>query len=113
MELNLLLHQLRLGTVIAFYASVIFPGVVASYWPWWKESFGWNIILFDWSFSVVALPTWLNFTFDVSIRDSVLWAFITLIGVWCVILNIFTRAIIIYREQRSAVRRKHEKDKED
>jgi hypothetical protein len=114
MELNLLLHQLQLGTVIAFYASAFFPGVVAPYWPWWKEFFGWNVVLFDWSFSIVAFPSWLNFTFGVSIRNSAPWATVELFGVWCVILNIVVRAVIIYKFQKKALdRRKQERHRQD
>lgn len=111
MELTLLLHQLRLATVIAFYASLVFPGVVAPCWPWWKEGFGWNVVLFDYSFCMVAFPTWLNVTFGLSVSRSLFWGFFELIGVYFVIINIIIRTIIIYEEQRKARRQKHEREK--
>src|SRR5882724_84338 len=110
MGLILLLHQLRLATVIAFYATLVFPGVVAPIWPWWKEWFGWNVITFDWSFTIVSFPTWLNLTFDVSVRNSVPWAWFELVGIWLVILNIPVRVAIIFFIQKSVARKNHEEN---
>lgn len=109
MGLILLLHQLRLGTVMAFYASLLFPAVVAPFWPWWKESFGWNIILFDYSFCVVALPSWLNITFNILVKNQLFWGWFEVVGIYSVTLSIIVRVIIIYRKQRKAIRRKHER----
>lgn len=96
---HLLYTQLVWGERVLFWATALWPLVIAAWWPWWQQHWGRNIVSFDWCIAVVLLPGWLHITFGVGISNSAAWGWVEVIGVYLVLANIAWRTALIIRTQ--------------
>lgn len=84
-----------------FMASVLFPGITALYWPWWKSGWGWNIITLELCIAGALVFAWLHYAFGITITSSYVatWAQISTVG--AVGLVVIWRAVLIWVTQRA------------
>jgi len=82
--------------------SFMFPLVTGSFWPWWKEPWGWNIVLLEISIGGALFPSALSI--DAGVR-SVAWlawlrvAFLLMVG----FIVVWRGALIYLTQRRGAI----------
>lgn len=82
---------------VAFITSVLFTPVVSLFWPWWRESWGQNIVALETCIAGTLFSSWLFIDWGIS-SDILQWvtaAFLTL-----VVLIIIWRTVMIWHAQR-------------
>lgn len=84
---------------LSFWSSVLFPLVIASVWPWWKDWFGQTMVAFDLTYASAALSTVMYY--DWGLKGTVL-VWVAAIGLATSFLVLIWRTIVIFHEQRKA-----------
>ena len=92
------------GTVAVqgiFYSALLFPLVVATFWPWWKSELGWSIVAADVAYAVAVFPAMLSYWFGITLPAWLLWA--SVVALWLVPPVVAWRASVLWRVQRGGM----------
>ena len=99
-QARLILDLAEYAVWFAFLASALFPAVTSAFWPWWKTTWGWNIVTLDLGVALALLPSWLSITFGLRVTANYPFAWLTVISVFAVGAVVTWRAVLIWRAQR-------------
>lgn len=80
-----------------FVASLLFP-LVGIFYPWWRNSLGWNLISFDAAIAVALLPAFLHKVFGL-MPVGIEFLYIEAFALTAVPLIVLWRTVILWRAQ--------------
>lgn len=99
-QARLILDLAEYAIWFAFLASALFPLFTSYFWPWWKTTWGWNIVTLDLGVALALLPSWLRLAFGLRTAASYPFAWIAVASVFAVGVIVTWRTVLIWRTQR-------------
>lgn len=103
-QARLILDLSEYAIWFAFLASALFPALTSLFWPWWKTTWGWNIITLELGIALALLPSWLRLAFGLRPTASYAFAWLVIVSVFAVGFVVTWRGILIWRTQRRGER---------
>jgi hypothetical protein len=96
---------------VAFPIAMLFPLIglpkikfgplpLQGFWPWYRSSWGWNLVVFDLVIGIAVLPAWLHRVLGLN-PETLYFEWIEVIALWAVPISIVWRALLIWRVQRN------------
>lgn len=84
-----------------FMTSLLFTPVTSLFWPWWKSTWGWNIVSLEFCIALALLAPWLRFAFGIRTSSNALAAWLEVAAVLLCGMIVAWRAVMIYLTQRA------------
>jgi hypothetical protein len=103
-QLRLQLDLINWFVNLAFWVCLAFPLVVALYWPWWKDWWGWSIVVLELLIPVALLGGILRIDFGLRSLNPFLFGWIELTAIGLIPLVVIHRTWLIWYRQRIAAR---------
>lgn len=100
-----LVHLADWGMNIAFWSSVTFPPVASIFWPWWKSSWGINIVMLELAIALALLGSIINIDFGVPIVGNMALTWTIIIALWLVGIIVIWRSVLVVMTQWHGVRK--------
>lgn len=95
---------LEAASVFTFWVAFAFPLAVSLFWPWWRSTWGVNIITLEGCIWLSLLPAPLHAIFGVPYTTFLLWFQVAAVA--AAGLVVIWRGILIYLTQRAGARRR-------
>lgn len=105
MEMRILTDWAEWAIGLAFWLSVSFVPIVSFFWRWWKDSWGWNIVLLEVTIALALLRTTLIVEFGL-LRSGMLVLWLTDAAVSLVPIIITWRIVLILQGQYRGARKR-------
>lgn len=83
----------------AFWSCLTWPLVVRFIWPWWKDAWGWNMVIKTEMISLALLASTLHYEFGVKNISVLLWT--TVFAITAIPSVLLWRTWLIWRTQRT------------
>lgn len=93
------------GFNVAFWASITFLVSISIIWPWWKSSWGANIVLLELGISLALLPGVFSYDFGVHI-STIAGGWVDVAALWLIAVIIVWRGGMIIIEQLRGARKR-------
>lgn len=87
---------------LAFWVCLAFPVITALYWPWWKDHWGWSIVVLELLVPVALLAGVLRIDFGLRSLDPILFGWIVLAALGLIPLVVLHRIWLIWHKQQEA-----------
>lgn len=99
----LLLRDLsKIAVNVIFWSGIAFPIVIGPFWPWWKSSWGWNMVSLEGALSLALISSILQIDFGLRTTNVLLFLWLTVVSLWIVPAVVIWRTVIILRQQYRA-----------
>jgi hypothetical protein len=99
-QARLLVDWANAAIIPAFLVSLLFPVIVAPYYKWWKNEFGWNLSIKSWVIAVATLPSFVHRVFGVPVNELA-FMYMVVIAITTIPIVLIWRAWAIYRTQKA------------
>lgn len=84
------------GMNFAFWSAITFAAFAGVVWPWWKSSWGINIISLEIAIALALFEPVLQVDFGVNITSSVVFAWVGVFALWLVgVISVWRGALVI------------------
>ena len=104
-QLQLLMKLSEVAVNLIFWSGIVLPIILAPFWPWWKSSWGWNIVALEFALSLALVGAILRLDLGLRTNDLLLFAWLTVFSLWTVPVIVAWRTVIILREQYRQAKR--------
>jgi hypothetical protein len=84
----------------AFLVSLLFPVIVAPYYRWWSNEFGWNLSIKSWVIAIALLPSFVHRVFGVPV-NVLAFMYMVVVAITTIPIVLIWRAWAIYKTQRA------------
>lgn len=98
-QLQLLADLSRIAINVIFWSGIAFPILIGVFWPWWKSSWGWNIVSLEIALSLALVGSILQIDWGLRTTNLLLFGWLTVVSLWLVPIVVGWRTVIILREQ--------------
>jgi hypothetical protein len=95
-----LVNVIEWGANVAFWASCLFLFGTSFFWPWWKSSWGANIIALEFALVLAIMPFVLSYDFGIHIQASLAYGYTEAVSLWMIAVIVIWRGILIFAQQQ-------------
>lgn len=103
-QLQVLIDLSRIALNVIFWSCVAFP-LIGIFWPWWRSSWGWNIVSLEIALALAVMGSVLQIDFGLRSDHLLSFFWITTASLCLVPVIVVWRAVMILREQYHEARR--------
>ena len=102
-QLHVLRDCAQAAAGVAFWTCLLWPAVTATFWPWWRDQWGWNMVIKTEMIALALLAGVAHMEFGLPLGYPLLWT--EVVAVTAIPVVLAWRTWIIWRTQRDGALR--------